>query len=287
MRIAVHQVVMNLATNAYHAMEETGGRLRITLKQAFLREVSARSEGLSPGKYAHLIVADTGIGIEKKYLPKIFDPYFTNKDSSKGTGLGLSVVRGIIERVGGSIQAFSKVGEGSEFHVYWPLARLRKGAERIHSSAPVPCGTEKILLADDEASVMKMVRQMLERLGYQVAAFGSGTEALAAFKDDPEGFDLVLTDMTMPEMTGDLLALEVMAIRPTIPVIISTGFSNTLTPEMVRTVGFTGVLKKPVSKFNLAAAVRNALDDAKAAAQQLEKNLHVGLPCAEDLARSA
>ena len=271
----VHQVLMNLTTNAYHAMEETGGQLRVTLEQAYMKEDSARSAGLRPGRYAHLIVSDTGIGIATPNLSKIFDPYFTTKAKSKGTGLGLSVARGIIERVGGNIKAFSKAGAGSEFHVYWPLARHGNGLEKDPSPEPVPCGTEKILLVDDETSVLKMVRLMLERLGYHVAAFTSGAKALAAFEEDPESFDLVLTDMTMPEMTGDFLARKVVAVHPTTPVLVSTGYSNTLTPEIVREVGIKGVLAKPVSKINLASAIRKALDDAKPFTPQPGKKIRV------------
>jgi two-component system, cell cycle sensor histidine kinase and response regulator CckA len=256
----IHQVVMNLATNAYHAMEGTGGELSVTLRQVFMKEDLARSEGLPPGRYAHLIVADTGIGIEKQNVAKIFDPYFTTKGNNQGTGLGLSVVQGIINSVGGNIRVLSEKSRGSEFHVYWPLTRYEKQTATTRSPAPVPGGTENILLVDDEASVMKMVRQMLERLGYQVAAFTSGVEALAAFKDNPGGFDLVLTDMTMPEMTGDLLATEVMGIRPAIPVLISTGYSATLTAEVAMEVGIKGVIRKPASKSDLAVAIRKALE---------------------------
>jgi two-component system, cell cycle sensor histidine kinase and response regulator CckA len=193
-------------------------------------------------------------------VAKIFDPYFTTKGNNQGTGLGLSVVQGIINSVGGNIRVLSEKNRGSEFHVYWPLTRYEKQTATTPSPAPVPGGTENILLVDDEASVMKMVRQMLERLGYQVAAFTSGVEALAAFKDNPGGFDLVLTDMTMPEMTGDLLATEVMGIRPAIPVLISTGYSATLTAEVVMEVGIKGVIRKPASKSDLAVAIRKALE---------------------------
>jgi two-component system, cell cycle sensor histidine kinase and response regulator CckA len=262
----IHQVLMNLAANAFHAMEGTGGMLSVTLRQAFVTAESARSGGPPPGKYAHLVVADTGIGIEKQTLAKIFDPYFTTKDKSKGTGLGLAVVQGVVNSVGGVIRVFSEAGRGSEFHVYWPLSRGEKMAAMVRPKAPIPGGTEKILLVDDEATVMKMVRQMLERLGYQVAAYTSGIEALAAFKADPENIDLVLTDMTMPEITGDLLAREAMTIRPAIPVIVSTGYSKTLTSEVAEKIGIKGVINKPASKSSLAVAIRKALDDAAACA---------------------
>jgi two-component system, cell cycle sensor histidine kinase and response regulator CckA len=260
----IHQVVMNLATNAYQSMEDTGGRLSVTLRQTFLREDAARSEGLPPGSYAHLVVADTGIGIAPQHMAKIFDPYFSTKDKNNGTGLGLSVVQGIINSVGGNIRAFSESGRGAEFHVYWPLTRLKQEKTIHHPQTSVPGGTEKILLVDDEVSVLKMVRQMLERLGYRVTAHASGVEALAAFREDPDGFDLVLTDMTMPEMTGDNLAREVMAVRPPMPVIVCTGYSKTLTSEFARAMGIKAVVVKPASKLDLASAVRKVLDEAKA-----------------------
>ena len=268
----IHQVLMNLATNAYHAMENTGGKLSVTLRQVFIREAPTQSGGLPPGKYAHLIIADTGSGIEKQNLPKIFDPYFTTKGKNKGTGLGLAVVQGIIDSVGGCIRVFSESGRGSEFHVYWPLTRDGERMATAHSQDPIPVGTEKILLVDDEMSVMKMVRQMLERLGYRVSAYTSGIEALKVFKDNPESFDLVLTDMTMPELTGDLLAREVTAIRPAIPVIVSTGYCKTLTPEVVEKVGIKSVVEKPATKSTLAAAVRKALDEARSLVAPVESN---------------
>jgi two-component system cell cycle sensor histidine kinase/response regulator CckA len=258
----IHQVVMNLATNAYHAMEGAGGTLSVTLGQVDTGLDPSRFEGLPPGKYAHLIVADTGIGIEKQNLAKLFDPYFTTKDKNKGTGLGLSVVQGIIDSAGGSIQVFSEPGQGAQFHVFWPQTQYRKKTAAACLKTPVPGGNEKILLVDDEAAIVKMVRQVLERLGYEVDAHASGAEALAAFKDDPDSFGLVLTDMTMPEMTGDRLAREIMAVRPAIPVLVSTGYCNKRLLEMVTKTGIKGIIKKPAGKSELAVAVRKALDDS-------------------------
>lgn len=259
----IHQVVMNLATNAYHAMENTGGTLGVSLKQVRIEADQTRYTGMDPGRYALLVLSDTGIGIEKHNIPKIFDPYFTTKDMEKGTGLGLSVVQGIVKSYGGDIRVFSEAGKGSEFHVYWPAIANKEGNGETGLPTQIRGGTERILLVDDDHTVAKMVRQVLERLGYQVTAHTSSLDALAAFKSDPKRFDLVLSDMTMPAMAGDQLAREILAIRPSIPVIISTGYSQTLTPEAVRTIGIRAVLIKPASKSNLATTVRQILDETQ------------------------
>jgi two-component system cell cycle sensor histidine kinase/response regulator CckA len=262
----IHQVVMNLATNAYHAMEENGGKLSITLKQIRMDAEQTQYTGMAPGQYARLIVADTGKGIEKQIMDKIFDPYFTTKDKNKGTGLGLSMVQGIVKNCGGDIRVSSEPGKGSEFQVYFPIVVQKNEPEKRSGSEPIRGGMESILVVDDDACVTKMVGQVLERLGYQVTMHTSSIKALEAFKADPGGFDLVLTDMTMPVMTGDQLAQTVMAIQPSIPVIISTGYSQALTPEMVETIGIRGLLIKPASRSELCAMVRQVLDDAEVCA---------------------
>jgi two-component system, cell cycle sensor histidine kinase and response regulator CckA len=260
----IHQVVINLATNAYHAMEQTGGRLQVSLAQVSMDAEQTRYTGLAPGEYARLIVADTGTGIESHIMGKIFDPYFTTKDKHKGTGLGLSLVQGIVKSCGGDIRVLSEAGKGSEFRVYLPLVQQETKPEKNGEPVPIRGGTEKILVVDDEAPITRMVSQVLERLGYHVTTYTSSIAALEAFKADPGRFDLVLTDMTMPEMTGDQLAQEILAVRPSMPVIISTGYSGTLTAEAVKAIGIRTLLIKPVSKSILATAVRQVLDDAKA-----------------------
>jgi two-component system, cell cycle sensor histidine kinase and response regulator CckA len=262
----IHQVVMNLAANAYHAMEESGGKLSITLKQIRMDAGPTPYPGLAPGEYARLTVADTGMGIERQLMDKIFDPYFTTKDKNKGTGLGLSMVQGIVKNCGGGIRVLSEAGKGSEFRVYLPIIEQKNEPEKGGAPVPIRGGTERILVVDDEAPITRMVGQALERLGYQVTAHTSSIEALDAFKADPCRFDTVLTDMTMPEMTGDQLAQEILAIRPSTPVIISTGYSATLTAEAAKAIGIRTLLIKPASKSTLAAAVRQVLDDAKACA---------------------
>jgi PAS domain S-box-containing protein len=268
----IHQVVMNLATNAYHAMQATGGELRVALTQVAMDAEQTRLTGLTPGAYARLIVADTGSGIDRQIMGKIFDPYFTTKDMHKGTGLGLSMVQGIVTSSGGEIRVLSEAGKGSEFQVYLPLAQPEKEPEKLGGPVPIQGGTERVLVVDDEAPIARMVSQVLEPLGYHVATQTSSIQALAVFKTDPEGFDLVITDMTMPEMTGDHLAQEIMAIRPSVPVIINTGYSAALTEDAVKAVGIKDLLIKPTSKSTLAAAVRRVLDDAKAAKAESQLN---------------
>lgn len=259
----IHQLVMNLATNAYHAMELTGGELSVSLAQVPIDAEQTRHTGMAPGAYARLIVADTGSGIDRQIMGKIFDPYFTTKDVNKGTGLGLSMVQGIVKSCGGEIRAVSECGKGSEFQVYLPLAQPETEPEKLERPVPIRGGMERILVVDDEAPVTRMVSKALETQGYHVTAHTSSTQALSVFKADPERFDLVLSDMTMPGMTGDQLAQEIMAIRPTIPVIITTGYSAPISEKAFKSSGIRDLLTKPVHKSTLAVAVRRVLDDAE------------------------
>lgn len=259
----VHQIIMNLATNAYHAMEGTGGRLNVTLKQIRLKSDRSFFSELPPGKYAHLTVADTGTGIENDIMEKIFDPYFTTKETGKGTGLGLSVVRGIVKSCNGDIRVDSEPGKGTKFHVVLPVLDRKVDDRPMDRGEPIPVGTETILLVDDEAAIVKTEQQMLERLGYQVTTRTRSAGALEAFKANPASFDLVLTDMTMPNMTGDQLAKEVISIKPGMPVIICTGFSDGIDKEKAEAFGVKGFLMKPVAKSDMAKMVRKVLDEAK------------------------
>jgi PAS domain S-box-containing protein len=259
----VHQIVMNLATNAYHAMEPVGGSLKVVLKQVRMENEPLSHPGLMPGNYACLSLADTGAGIEKDVVNKIFDPYFTTKDKTKGTGLGLSVVQGIVKSSGGDIYVYSEPGKGSEFQVYLPVLSSTVEKTTGDAAQPIRGGTEKILLVDDEEPIAHTTALMLERSGYQVTFRTSSVDALEAFKAHPQRFDLVITDMTMPNMTGDRLAQAIIKIRPDMPIIISTGFSETLNPEKAASLGIKGFLMKPVARSELIAMVRKALDEAR------------------------
>ncbi len=259
----IHQIIMNLATNAFHAMEEKGGSLTVSLEQVRLEPEQILLPELAPGDYARLRVVDTGPGIEKEHLDKIFDPYFTTKGTGKGTGLGLSVVQGIVKRAHGDILINSEPGQGTEIQVYLPVKQKISAEKQIDPHQPVRGGTEKILLVDDEASIVKMEQQMLERLGYTVTVRTSSLEALEAFKADPQAFDVVVTDMTMPNMTGVQLAAELKKIRLNIPVVLCTGFSYQVNDEKSKALGIDGFVMKPVIMKEIAATIRKVLDNRK------------------------
>jgi len=261
----IHQIIINLTTNAYHAMEDTGGRLTVSLKQVELTPESDPSimKELAPGKYALLTISDTGTGIETANLDKIFEPYFTTKGAGKGTGLGLSVVQGIVKTHKGDILIDSAPGKGTVVRVYLPVMEKTVEEKRIEDSKPLPGGAEKILLVDDEEVIARMVKQMLERLGYQVTAHASSVDALNAFKADSDAFDLVISDMTMPKMNGIQLARELVSVKPGILIIICTGFSDKIDEKSAKAMGFKEFLMKPVIKSNLAKMVRKVLDGAK------------------------
>ncbi|MDA3791923.1 MAG: ATP-binding protein, partial [Desulfobacula sp.] len=203
----IHQIVMNLATNAYHAMEETGGELKVSLKEMELGPLDLINPDMTPGTYACLIVADTGVGMDKNLTDKIFDPFFTTKAIGKGTGMGLSVVHGIVTAMGGAIQVYSEPGKGTEFHVCLPVEKTLSQEQATTSKVQIQGGTEQILLVDDEEAILSMEKRMLERLGYQVTSRTSSLDALETFRDSPDKFDMVITDMAMPNMSGDKLSV--------------------------------------------------------------------------------
>ncbi|MGM0644711.1 MAG: response regulator, partial [Thermodesulfobacteriota bacterium] len=216
---------------------------------------------LQPGRYAELSVSDTGCGISPAVIDKIFDPYFTTKDKERGTGLGLSLVYGIVREYGGDVRVRSEIGKGSRFDVLLPILLKPEPDSMEDKTEDLPSGTERILLVDDEASIIRLEKMMLERLGYQTSSCTSSTEALELFKARPDYYDIVVTDMTMPNMTGDVLAREIRAVDPHIPVIVCTGFSERVDQNMEENSGIKAFLKKPVTKLDLAETVRKVLDD--------------------------
>lgn len=255
----IHQVLMNLCTNASHAMRERGGVLTVSLSKATLdAPLDAQNPDMTPGLYQKLTVSDTGHGMSPAVIKRIFDPYFTTKERGEGTGLGLAVVQGIVRNHGGAITVDSRRGKGSAFHVYLPLVeQALRGEERL--AAPPPTGTERILLVDDEAFLTKITQQMLERLGYEVEARTSSMEALELFRTKPDEFDLVITDMTMPGMAGDHFAKELMKLRPDVPILLCTGFSEKMSEQKAREMGIKEFLMKPLAIRDLSLAVRRAL----------------------------
>ena len=268
----MQQVLMNLCTNAAHAMEKHGGVLKIGLCNAAATEGDGIPKSkLEHGNYVLLTVSDTGHGMDPGVQARIFDPYFTTKEPGKGTGLGLSVVHGIVQSHGGAIQVISEVGKGTTFKVFLPRADPVEEPEPSSAQA-LPKGAEKILLVDDEAALVEIGKQMLEFLGYQVEARTNPAEALELLRADPTRFDAVITDMTMPRLTGMSLAREILAIRPGIPTILCTGFSDQANEEKAQSVGIRALLYKPMTMQGLATAVRAALD-GPAGRQAMERGV--------------
>ena len=253
----IHQVIMNLCTNAAHAMQEAGGVLEVEVRNAE-RGMRNAELNLEPGRYLILSVSDTGCGIRPEIVKKIFDPYFTTKEKGVGTGLGLSVVHGIVMGHGGVVAVKSEPGKGSVFHVYFPLVQEVELLKAV-TETPLPRGSEKILFVDDEPSLAGLGKRSLTRLGYDVVSGTSSMEALALFRNDPQKFDLVITDTTMPAMTGDRLAQEIMKVRPDMPIIICTGHSERISEEKAREMGIKAYLMKPLDMRDLAETVRRAL----------------------------
>ncbi len=256
----IHQVAMNLITNAYHAMEETGGELEVTLKEVELDVEDLRDPVMIPGAYVCLTVTDTGPGIDPLIIDRIFVPYFTTKGKDKGTGLGLAVVHGIVKSCKGDIRVYSEPGKGTAIHVYLPAIKTLAVTEEAEALEPVQKGTERILLVDDEDQIVRMEKQMLVRLGYSVTERTGSIEALEAFRTAPDKFDLVITDMTMPNMTGIQLSQKLLTIRPDIPIIICSGFSEQISAEKAKALGISGFVMKPVIMRALAHIIRKVLD---------------------------
>ncbi len=262
----IHQVIMNLCANAYHAMREKGGVLEVTLNETRLpcSEEMTLLPSMDPGLYLRISVSDTGHGMTNETMEKIFDPYFTTKGIGEGTGLGLSVIHGIVRNHNGHITVHSECGKGTAFHIYLPVAAGRSVASSLISDEALsPTGNENILLVDDEEQIIDVEKQMLEELGYHVTSLTSSTETLEVFRKHPENFDLVITDMTMPNMTGVELSEELMRIRPDIPIILFSGFSERITKESVRAMGIREYMMKPLLKSEIARTIRRALDGGK------------------------
>ncbi|MBR9980228.1 MAG: PAS domain S-box protein, partial [Desulfatitalea sp.] len=259
----LHQVAMNLITNAYHAVEQSSGSITITFRQIQMPQADAAHTTPAPGAYALLTVADTGHGIPASVMPRIYDPYFTTKAQGKGTGLGLAVVYGIVQEHGGHIRVRSEVGQGTVFDIYLPLLQRDEGAGTMAKAVVHPTGSERLLLVDDEEAIVRMEKQMLERLGYEVTTRTSSVDALEAFKAKPSAYDLVITDMAMPNMTGDELSRRLIAVRADIPVIICTGFSEKMSAAKAHQIGIKGFLMKPLVRGDLANMVRKVLDAAQ------------------------
>jgi PAS domain S-box-containing protein len=252
----IHQIVMNLCTNAGHAMEETGGTLRVSLAGVELDGEAAPP--LPAGRYVRLAVRDDGPGMDPETLERIFDPYFTTKNPAKGTGLGLSIVHRIVETMGGAIQARSEPGDGAEFTAFFPEAQA-EGASPPAAVPFSPGNGERVLFVDDEPALAELGREMLDRMGYRTDICDHPEGALRRFSKAPDRYDLVLTDLTMPGMTGDQLCLELRRIRPRLPVVICTGFSERMDEARAKEAGAFALLMKPITLDDLSKTLHKAL----------------------------
>ena len=258
----IHQVLMNLCTNAAHAMKEHGGVLELSLDLSSLNQEEISFDSFKKGPYVRLSVKDTGTGIPKEHIERIFEPYFTTKDPGQGTGLGLAVVHGIIKSLNGEIKVYSEPGKGTVFHVYIPCVDYsEQPAENL--SAPVPVGRESILFVDDEKSIVTVVTRILANLGYKITSTTFPKEALALFQNSPSSFDLLITDKTMPELTGFDLIKAIKKIRKDIPVILCTGLNEKEDQDKVEDSGVDYLFIKPFQKAVFAAAIRSVLDRTK------------------------
>ncbi len=259
----INQVMINLCMNAFHAMEETGGNLEIEIHNVVLGKNSVTIDpALAPGNYVKLTVSDTGEGIPPQIIDRIFDPFFTTKEVGKGSGMGLSVVHGIVKSCGGSLSVESEPGKGTTVSLFFPVVEGEADSESKPVVEESPTGSERILFIDDEKSIVNIAREILERLGYQVETKMDPAAALELFRSKPDEFDLVITDMAMPKMTGDTLVKKILTIRPDIPTILCTGFSERISEETANEVGIKAFLSKPLVMHEFAVTVRKALDEA-------------------------
>ena len=259
----IHQVIVNLCTNAYQAMSDQGGILTIVLEDVALSDHKTASvHHVSVGNYIKLEVKDTGHGIEEQILNRIFEPYFTTKEMGKGTGLGLSTVTGIVKKHNGFITVESRISKGSTFQVYLPVISSEDMEHQSNGKDNIDrTGNEHIMLVDDEVNILYTLRDIMTVHGYKVSTFENGDSALKSFADDPDKFDIVITDMTMPQMTGDKLSREILKIRPKIPIIICTGYHEQFTESEAKAAGIRMYLEKPVSGIKLSEVIRKIIDE--------------------------
>lgn len=257
----IHQVIMNLCTNAGHALKDKGGILTITLNNVELDQYSTQFHPrLKPGHYVKLSVSDTGTGIPPEIMDRIFDPFFTTKEKGEGTGMGLSVVHGIVESCGGSISVYSEPNQGANFYVYLPIMEIQAD-QKLDQQVPIPRGSETVLFVDDEVKLVDAGQQTLEQLGYKVITSTSGKEAFEKFSQNPQRFDLVITDLTMPYMKGDELARKIRRLRPNVPILMITGLIPQTTAESLKSAQVDELIMKPLTTREIATAIRQVLND--------------------------
>jgi PAS domain S-box-containing protein len=258
----IHQIIMNLCTNAYHAMKEKGGIIGIRLSEKKILPDEYLFSELTPppGSYLFLEISDTGHGMDKATLEKVFDPYFTTKKTGEGTGLGLSVVHGIVKNCGGELKIYSEPGQGTNVHIYFPKLKTYDHIPTDPQQTIIQTGTERILLVDDDPAILDMLKQSIETLGYQVTAFHNSREALDEFTNTQTNYDMVITDMTMPEMTGFELSKQIFKQDPDMPIVLCTGYSELITKEKAKVIGIKAFIMKPVLLEVLSRTIREVLD---------------------------
>ncbi len=257
----IHQIIMNLCTNAAYAMGSQGGRIEIALENINLTSPAETPNGTLPsGDYIRLMVTDNGEGISPEVMDRIFEPFFTTKDQGQGSGMGLSMILGIVQAHNGSIMTTSKPGKGARFEILLPAVSATPMT--VEPASPeLPKGMERILFVDDERSLGLLASRMLFSLGYRVTTCEHPVEALNLFKGDPQAFDLIITDLTMPKMTGTRLAQQLLKIRPGVPILLCTGYGEEITQSEIHALGIRELLLKPILKYDMAAAIRRVLDD--------------------------
>jgi len=261
---SLHQIMVNLCTNALHAIEDQNGEILVKLTQSYLTEEETEgSISVKPGRYVLLSVSDTGVGMESKTAERIFEPYFTTKETGKGTGMGLSVVHGIVKRYNGLIKVESEPGAGTTFKLYFPVYEGEEvlGTKEENSLESLPRGTERIMVVDDEETIVRLEKTVLESLGYRVVFFKNSSEALSEYEKNHEDFDLLITDQTMPRMTGVELCKRIAQISSGFPMIICTGHSDTVDEKIAKGIGIKRYIQKPIKLRDLAIQIREVLDE--------------------------
>jgi CheY-like chemotaxis protein/HPt (histidine-containing phosphotransfer) domain-containing protein len=267
---------MNLCINASHALQDQKGIIEVHLEEICLSPTDAMiCPELKPGRYVKLAVSDTGQGMNPEVRSRIFEPYFTTKEQGKGTGLGLSIVHGIVKSHQGHISVYSEPQKGTVFHIYIPAQEESTPAEDFcESEIPMPTGNECILLIDDEPINLQMETRMLEMLGYSVTPLSSSREALKTFGENPKLFDLVITDMNMPHMTGMELAQELIRRNPEIPIILCSGFNEMILKEKSEIIGIRAFVAKPISIRSIAESIRGVLENSHTGKKDENKSVH-------------
>jgi CheY-like chemotaxis protein/anti-sigma regulatory factor (Ser/Thr protein kinase) len=257
----MHQVVVNLCTNAYQAMETKGGKLSIELKPVKIDEETSKNYlDLKAGEYLKLSITDTGNGMDARTRDRIFEPFFTTKEVNQGTGLGLAVVHGIVQSHEGTITVYSEPGEGSTFNVFLPVFSDQGNVEQTREPENFLPGTESILIVDDKVSVTKILEKMLDTLGYKTTIVNSSNQGLKLFEKNPDSFNMLITDLTMPELTGLELSRKIHQIRRGLPIIMITGYGNKLSRKEQEAAGITKLIGKPVLMGEISQLVRDLFD---------------------------